>query len=167
MTAAPNIWFLRDTDGDGRADERRILFTGFGEGNQQLRVNGLTWGLDNWIYGANGRKDGDVRRGGDSTTNAISIRRRDFRFRPDTGQFEAIAGQSQFGLGRDDWGNRFLSWNTIPIRHSVIEERYLNRNARLPATESIRNLLPSGDTGQVFPLTPPPPRVQQRVLEPF
>src|SRR5262245_26363928 len=26
VTAAPNIWFLKDTNGDGRADERRILF---------------------------------------------------------------------------------------------------------------------------------------------
>src|SRR5436190_1325721 len=49
-----------EPDGDGRADERRVLLTGFVEGNQQLRVNGLYWGLDNWIYGANGRSDGEV-----------------------------------------------------------------------------------------------------------
>ena len=47
VTAAPNIWFLRDKDGDGRADERQVLLTGFGEGNTQLRVNGLYLGLDN------------------------------------------------------------------------------------------------------------------------
>ena len=41
VTAAPDILFLKDNDGDGRADERRVLLTGFGEGNQQLRVNGL------------------------------------------------------------------------------------------------------------------------------
>src|SRR5256885_6818672 len=61
VTAAPDILFFKDTDGDGRADERRALLTGFAEGNQQLRVNGLFWGLDNWIYGANGRSDGEVR----------------------------------------------------------------------------------------------------------
>jgi len=44
VAAAPDILFLKDTDGDGQADERQVVFTGFGEGNQQLRVNGLIWG---------------------------------------------------------------------------------------------------------------------------
>ena len=42
---APDLLLLlRDTDGDGVADERRVVFTGFGEGNQQLRANGLVLG---------------------------------------------------------------------------------------------------------------------------
>ncbi len=156
VTAAPDIWYLSDTNGDGRADERRVLFTGFGLGNQQLRVNGLTWGLDNWVYGANGRSEGEIRRPDDPPGKAISIRGHDFRFRPGTGEFEAIAGRSQFGLARDDWGNRFLSWNTIPIRHEVLPERYLNRNPHLAATESVADIMEPGDTGRVFPLAPPP-----------
>src|SRR5712692_10044492 len=48
VTAAPEIWFLKDNNGDGVADERRKVLTGFAEGNQQLRVNGLYWGVDNW-----------------------------------------------------------------------------------------------------------------------
>jgi len=86
VAAAPDIWFLKDNDGDGQADERRVLFTGFGQGNQQLRVNGLTWGLDNWVYGANGRSDGEIRRTEDPTNKTVSIRRRDFRFRIDPGE---------------------------------------------------------------------------------
>ncbi|HMJ65887.1 MAG TPA: c-type cytochrome, partial [Candidatus Binatia bacterium] len=57
-------------------------------------------------------------------------------------------------LARDDWGNRFLSWNTIPIRHEVIPERHLN--SRISAAEGLHDLLPSSDTGEVFPLTPAP-----------
>ena len=94
VTAAPDILFFKDTDGDGCADERHVMLTGFAEGNQQLRVNGLYWGLDNWIYGANGRSDGEARWADELTNRAVSIRRRDFRFRPDTKQFEAIAGHS-------------------------------------------------------------------------
>ncbi len=83
VTAAPNIWYLKDTDGDGRADERRVVLTGFGEGNQQLRVNGLLWGLDNWVYGANGRSGGTIRKQGDPPAKGVSIDRRDFRlYRP-------------------------------------------------------------------------------------
>jgi putative membrane-bound dehydrogenase-like protein len=156
VTAAPDIWFFKDTDGDGRADERRVLLAGFGQGNQQLRVNGLLWGLDNWIYGANGRSEGDIRRPGDSSANAISIRGHDFRFRPGTGEFEPLAGRSQFGLARDDWGNRFLSWNTIPIRHEVLPERYLTRNPHLAAAETVFDILAPGDTGRVYPLSPTP-----------
>jgi putative membrane-bound dehydrogenase-like protein len=152
VTAAPALLFLKDTDGDGRADERRVLFTGFAEGNQQLRANGLLWGLDGWVYGANGRSDGEVCRPDD--TRRVSLRGHDFRFRPDTGDFEAIAGRSQFGLARDDWGNRFLSWNTIPIRHEAIPSHYLP--SRIDASEGIRDLLPPGDTGEVFPLTAAP-----------
>ena len=51
----------------------RVLLTGFGEGNQQLRVNGLLWGLDNWVYGANGRSDGTVRRPETPAANGVSI----------------------------------------------------------------------------------------------
>ena len=58
VAAAPDILFAADTDGDGRADERRVLFTGFKEGNQQHRMNGFEWGLDGWIYGANGDSGG-------------------------------------------------------------------------------------------------------------
>ena len=35
---------------------------------------------------------------------------------------EAILGHSQFGQAQDAWGNRFLSWNTIPVRHVLLEE---------------------------------------------
>jgi putative membrane-bound dehydrogenase-like protein len=163
VTVAPDLLFLKDTDGDGRADERRVLFTGFAEGNQQLRANGLLWGLDGWVYGANGRSDGEVHRPDDART--VSLRGHDFRFRPDTEVFEATAGRSQFGLARDDWGNRFLSWNTIPIRHEAIPERYLN--SRIGGNEGIHDLLPAGDTGEVFPLTPAPQTFNQESTSHF
>src|SRR5947199_352094 len=83
-------------NGDGVADVREKILTGFAEGNQQLRVNGLFWGIDNWIYGCNGRSDGEVKWADGAP--AGSIRRHDFRFRLDMKQFEAIAGNSQFGM---------------------------------------------------------------------
>jgi putative membrane-bound dehydrogenase-like protein len=156
VTAAPNIWFFKDNDGDGVADEKRVILTGFAEGNQQLRVNGLTWGLDNWVYGANGRSGGAIRRPDDPPEKAIPIPRNDFRFRPDTGEVEAIAGFSQFGLPRDDWGNRFPSWNTVPIRHVVLEDRELARNPHLADAATTANILDPADNGRVYSLAPPP-----------
>jgi putative membrane-bound dehydrogenase-like protein len=156
VAAAPDILFLRDKDGDGRADEKQVVLTGFREGNQQLRVNGLQWGLDNWVYAANGRNDGEVRRPRDSMTNFVSLRGHDLRFRPDSDQFEPVSGRSQFGMAFDAWGNRFLSWNTIPIRHVVIEEKYLTRNPILSPSAGIHDLMPPGDSTEVFPLTSAP-----------
>src|SRR5947209_12753426 len=54
VTCAPDVFYAEDRDGDGRADHREVLITGFGEANPQHRINGLRWGLDNWIYCANG-----------------------------------------------------------------------------------------------------------------
>jgi putative membrane-bound dehydrogenase-like protein len=164
VTAAPHIWFLADTNGDGSADVREKVLTGFAEGNQQLRVNGLFWGIDNWIYGANGRSDGEVKWAdgwrADATNTSgtsvpLSIRRHDFRFRPDTRQFEVIAGNSQFGMGHDDWGNRFPVFNNTPIRHVVVEDRYLARQPSLAGIDNVPSISPANDGNRVFALTPP------------
>lgn len=163
VTAAPDIWFLKDHDGDGVADERRVVLTGFGEGNQQLRINGLCWGLDNWIYAANGRSDGAVRRPNGAPENNVSLRHRDLRFKPDLSAVEPIAGFSQFGICEDDWGNRFLSWNTVPIRHVALEERYLTRNPHLAAT-STESLI-AGQDLRIFPIVPKQQRFNTEVID--
>src|SRR5947207_6859555 len=155
VTAAPDILYYKDNDGDGHADEQRVVLTGFAEGNQQLRANGLYWGLDNWIYGANGRSDGEVRWADYPTNKAVSIRRRDFRFRPRTQQVEAVAGHSQFGTAHDDWGNRFPVFNNIPIRQVVIEQRYVDRVPALAGTETVVPISAPEDKGRVYYLAPP------------
>ena len=86
VTAAPEIFYAEDADGDGRAEIRRTLYTGFVEGNQQHRVNGLRWGLDNWVYCGNGDSGGSIV--SQKTGAKVSINGRDLRIRPDTGVIE-------------------------------------------------------------------------------
>ncbi len=155
VTDAPDILYLEDTDGDGRADLRRVEWTGFGTGSQQLRANSLHWGLDNWIYVANGRCDGDVRRPDAPPGRAMSIRARDFRFHPISDEGEAILGQSQFGQAHDAWGHRFLSWNTVPVRHVLLEEADV-RGFPAAAAEAVINISEPNDTGRVYPIAAPP-----------
>lgn len=155
VTAAPNLWYLKDTDGDGQADERRVIFTGFGEGNQQLRVNGLTWGRDGWIYGSNGRSDGDVRQPEQPPESAVSLRRHDFRFHPETLAFEPMAGTSQYGVAINDAGDHFLSWNTVPMRHMVIADAWLARHGGLAGAAALNILIDASKTGRVYPLALP------------
>ena len=167
VSAAPDVIFLKDTNGDNIADERRVILSGFAEGNQQLRVNSLHLGLDNWVYAANGRSDGAVIRPGESADKAVPLRRHDLRFRPDTAEFQPIAGFSQFGQCEDDWGNRFLSWNTVPIRHVVLEEEFLARSPLLAATNVEAVISDPADTGRVFPIVPQQQRYNRESVEFF
>ncbi len=155
VASAPDILFLRDVNGDGQCDERTVLLTGFGEGNQQLRVNGLVWGADNWIYGANGRSGGNLRRPDDASQDAVSINGRDFRFRPDGSAIEPVTGQSQFGMARDDWGERFCSWNTIPLRHALLPQSILQMHPQL-TNLACRDIADPADGTQVFAISPTP-----------
>ena len=48
---SPDILFLQDTDGDGKADKREVVVTGFGRDDTHELPNSLTWGPDGWLYG--------------------------------------------------------------------------------------------------------------------
>jgi glucose/arabinose dehydrogenase len=61
VAATPDIWYLKDTDGDGKADIRRKIFTGFRKFNVQSVMNSLVWGLDNHIHGAGSSNGGQIR----------------------------------------------------------------------------------------------------------
>src|SRR5260370_3739896 len=50
VTDAPDLIYFEDTDGDGKADIRRVVLTGFAITNPQHTVNNPVYGLDNWIY---------------------------------------------------------------------------------------------------------------------
>lgn len=156
VTAAPHLWFFKDNDGDGKADERRIVLTGFGEGNQQLRANSPTWGLDNLLYLANGRSGGRVRGENQPEDSGIAIDRNDLRVSPTNWKPEPVAGFSQFGLPHDDLGNRFPSWNTVPFRHVVIElSDATTRENRAMIDEFVADVIAPGDT-RVYPIAPAP-----------
>jgi putative membrane-bound dehydrogenase-like protein len=157
--ASKDILFAADTNGDGKADERRVLFSGFKEGNQQHRQNGYEWGLDGWIYGANGDSGGSVRSlaGG----NAVNISGQDFRFRPDSGEFEAVSGQAQYGRRRDDWGNWFGNNNSAWLWHYTVENRYLRRNAKLAVKTTKQMLAGYTNSTRVFPANVPGIRFNQ------
>jgi putative membrane-bound dehydrogenase-like protein len=47
----PDTLFLKDTDGDDRADVRQVLFSGWGTGDTHAGPSNLRYGLDNWYYG--------------------------------------------------------------------------------------------------------------------
>ncbi|CAN5182331.1 hypothetical protein BH23VER1_BH23VER1_33120 [soil metagenome] len=159
VSAAPDIIFAEDRDGDGRADHQEVLLTGFTAGNQQHRANGFEWGLDGWIYTANGDSGGTVR----STKSGAeaNISGRDLRFRPDTGEIEAVSSQSQFGRRRDDFGNWFGNNNPTWLWHVGLPEHYLRRNPKLAVKNPKRVLANYDGSSRVYPASSPVERPNQ------
>lgn len=156
VTTAPAVFYAEDTTGDGKADLRESLITGFGEGNQQHRVNGLRWGLDNWVYLANGDSGGNLL--SVKTGKKLTLGPRDLRIQPDTGLMDPQSGQTQFGRERDDWGNWFGSNNSNPSFHYALADHYLRRNKNLiaPSTKVQVSVKPGAAT--IFPIS----RTQER-----
>lgn len=156
VTTDGEALFLRDTDGDGRADEREVWFTGFKRENPQLRANHPTLGLDNHIYIASGLRGGEViaaRSDWAKNAKPVSLSGRDFRFDPFTGESEAVSGVGQFGLCFDDFGNRFVCSNRNPCNHIVLEDRYLARNPQLAISQVHEDVSPAAELSRLFPIS--------------
>ena len=156
ITAAPNVLYAEDTKRDGHADLVKTLFTGFPEANPQHRVNGLSWGLDNWVHGATGHGEGRVR--SLTTKDEVDIRGRDFRIRPDEGRIETTTGISQYGTATNDFGDWFGCDNSNPDFQFVLDENYLRRNPHFlpPAPRTQVPDVPGA--APVFPISPDLPR---------
>ncbi len=151
VTCAPDILYAEDTKGTGRADRVVRLYSGFVEGNPQHRVNGLAWGLDNWLHGANGDSGGRVK--SLKTGQVVDIRGRDFRIRPDEGAFDLETGQTQYGRSRDDWGNWFGCNNSNPMWHYPLPDHYLRRNPHLAPPEPRVPVPVQPGAAPVFPIS--------------
>jgi len=114
VAAPPNLWLVRDTTGDLRADTQELVRDDYGSaaGNPEHNANGLLWGLDNWIHNAN--------YGGQ------------FRMAPDGKlTFRKAPQEGQWGVSMDDYGRLFRNSNEDPLRADLVPSHYATRNANL------------------------------------
>ena len=166
VTDAPNVWYFEDTDGDGKADIRKLVLTGFAVTNPQHTVNNPIYGLDNWIYLAHegpataiiykkqfGDRGSDIRFPDRPDLPGLKEHNRNVRFRPDNYQAEALSGSSQYGQAFDDWGHHFTTNNSDHTRHEVIAARYLERNPDLPVAAAMQQISDHGAAAKVYPIT--------------
>ena len=123
VAEAPHFLFLKDTDGDDRADVRRKIMVGWDTSDTHAGPSNLHWGFDNRIWGAvgysgfNGVADGKPMRFGAGV----------YRLRPDGSELELISNftNNTFGLGFSETFDIFGS--TANNEHSVyvpIPNRY-------------------------------------------
>jgi putative membrane-bound dehydrogenase-like protein len=170
IAVAPDIVYAKDTDGDGVADVKKVMFTGFGTENVQGLLNGLLWGPDGWIYGVASSNGGEIKNRSRPGARLVSVRGRDFRFKPDGSAFEAISGGGQFGHSFDDWGHRFTCSNSNHIRQIVLPSHYLERNPALVAPGVALDIPAEGPAAPVFRISAAEPwrvvRTRQRAADP-
>ncbi len=165
VTATPDVWYLKDTNGDGVADVRQKVFTGFKKLNVQAVMNNPIWGLDHRIYIAGGSNGGEIQRAPGSESvmplpadfKSLSIKRNDFSFDPSTGDVRLESGGARFGNTFDDWGNRFLCNIRNPCQHVVLPYRYLARNPYLVVPSALNDCAEAGDQLPVYRTSPPEP----------
>ncbi|MCI0621188.1 MAG: c-type cytochrome [Acidobacteria bacterium] len=164
VTAAPDILYFEDVNGDGRADVKKVVLSGFPFSNPQHTVNSPVYGLDNWIYLAfegpsrgilfpQFSDPGQALRFPDrSDTAAVDVADRAVRLRPDIYQVEPLSGETQFGHAFDAWGRYFTLDNSNHARHEVIAARYLRRNPDLLVSTAMQNISDHGSNARVYPI---------------
>jgi putative membrane-bound dehydrogenase-like protein len=141
VTCAPDVLFLKDADGDGKAEIREVLLTGFDDKNTtQLRVSHPTLGPDGWIYLTSGWTGESTVRSPRHPERAPVKVRTDSRFHPRTLELEPLDGRAQFGQTFDDFGNRFICFNRVHIQHVVISSKHLQRNPAFAFSDTIQNV---------------------------
>lgn len=154
VTCAPDIYYFKDTDGDGIADIQKVVLTGFNsDKTAQIRVSHPILGLDGWVYVTSGLNGGNVSSPEYPERPPVSFAAADGRFHPETFEFEITGGRSQFGLAFDAFGRRFGTSNRHPMQHIVMEPEYLKRNPHLLFNETIENVAKAEAEAVVFPIS--------------
>lgn len=115
--APPYLWFCRDTNGDGKCDEKIEIASDYGVqvdpkrpdlANPERAPNNPLWGLDNWIY------------------NASYLTR--IRYAGGQWKKSLTTFRGQYGLSEDDDGHLFYNSNSDQLRGDIIPSEYLSRN---------------------------------------
>ena len=108
----PNIWKLTDTDGDGKADRREVLYGPFDFADTHGNQNAFRLGPDGWVYACHGfRNASKVKLRGQGDVVLEMTSGNTYRFRPDGSAIEQVSwGQvNPFGMCFDRMGNQFTA----------------------------------------------------------
>jgi mono/diheme cytochrome c family protein/glucose/arabinose dehydrogenase len=136
IAVPPNLYFCKDTDGDGKADVKDVVATDFGSlgGQPEHMANTPVWAMDNAIWSA-----------GYSTR---------FKLRSGVWQKDTGLGRGQWGLCQDDFGRLYFNYNSDMLRADLLPTEAFSRNPLLRNATSINAKLAADQT--LFPSHPTP-----------
>jgi len=150
VAQAPHMLFFKDTNGDDRADERKILFTGFPRGDTHGTISNLRYGFDNQVWGSVGYNGfrGTV---GPSTYERGRFGSGYFRFPADGSNLEYVARTSNNTWGVAFTEDGFVFGSTANSRPSNFVHIPLRYYRGVGARDTV---LPDiADRLDVFPVT--------------
>ncbi len=104
----PSIWKFTDTDGDGKADKKEELYTGFGSRDTHGMTGEFVWGFDGWVYCCHGYANTSTVKAKDGSQITMTSGNT-YRIKPDGSRIEQYTwGQvNPFGLCFDPLGNLY------------------------------------------------------------
>jgi mono/diheme cytochrome c family protein len=100
VAVPPNLYFCKDTNGDGKADVKELITNKFGNGSAEHNANTPIWTLDNNVWVAQS-----------------PLR---YRFRNGTWQTDFGINRGQWGVTQDDFGRLFFNFNEDMLRCNLL-----------------------------------------------
>ncbi|HET7218770.1 MAG TPA: hypothetical protein VFJ02_12020, partial [Vicinamibacterales bacterium] len=130
----PNLWLLKDTDGDLKADTKDIVVNTYGNPNGGIEhnANSLFWALDNVMYSSEHVWDLRLRNGKLETLPALS--------------------RGQWQVSQDDAGRIYRNVNDSPLFVDYTPSRYFLRNPNGARTRGLYELLIEQQDATVYPV---------------
>lgn len=125
VSEARHMLFLKDTDGDEKADVRQAILPGWGTGDTHAQQSNLGRGFDNWLYGSVGYSNFRGTVGGKDMQFGQGI----FRFKADGSALEFLHqyNNNTWGFGLNAFGDVFGSTaNGNPSFYGYLPAHILN-----------------------------------------
>lgn len=150
-TTRSQILFLKDTDGDGKADEIKPLIKGFNPRHSQLQVSAPRWGPDGCVHFNNGLDAKEIYPA-DAPAKVVGVPGANFKWNPKTGEITPTGGKGQYGGAFDDWGHHFYCSNRNPVMFTVMPYEAMLRNPHAGITQNYEDIATPGAATRVYPL---------------
>lgn len=158
----PDVLFLKDTNGDHRADVSEVWFTGFAVDslkklNVQALLNSFHWGLDNRVHGSASVSGGKIRCPKKPDQAVVELRGTDFSFDPRTLDFRAETGGGQHGMSFNNEGRKFLCSNSDHLQYALWDIRYATGQPGVELPNSHESIALDGPAAEVYRISPEEP----------
>jgi putative membrane-bound dehydrogenase-like protein len=150
-TTRSQILFLKDTDGDNKADLVKPLIRGFNPKHSQLQVSAPRWGPDGCVHFNNGLDAREIYPA-DAPAKVVGVPGSNFKWNHKTGEITPTGGKGQYGGAFDDWGHHFYCSNRNPLMFTVMPYEAMLRNPHAGITQVHEDIAPFGAETRVYPL---------------
>lgn len=150
-TTRTQILFLKDSNGDDKADVIRPLIKGFNPRHSQLQVSSPRWGPDGCVHFNNGLDAKEIYPA-DAPEKVVGVPGSNFKWNPKTGEITPTGGKGQYGGDFDDLGRHFYCSNRNPLMFTVMPWQDMIRNPYAGITQNYEDIAPAGAETRVYPL---------------